>query len=56
MAELYLINDNPEEKTEVHHLDFNRYNNSLDNLIWLTPEKHRIIHKFYNKWQGMDDV
>ena len=38
----------------VHHLDFNRKNNRLDNLCIMTPEKHRKIHSLYNKWQAME--
>ena len=32
-------------QTEVHHIDRNRRNNSIDNLIWVTPEEHRLYHK-----------
>ena len=31
-------------QTEVHHIDRNRRNNSIDNLIWVTPEEHRLYH------------
>lgn len=30
---------------QVHHIDFNRFNNNAQNLIWLSKQKHRQIHK-----------
>lgn len=33
------------EKMQVHHLDKNKLNNNLKNLIWVTPEQHSYIHK-----------
>ena len=44
---------------EVHHIDRNRQNNSIDNLIWLTPEEHRRCHKTrpdYGKRSRFPDV
>ncbi|MBQ1582834.1 MAG: HNH endonuclease [Prevotella sp.] len=35
---------NPENKAEVHHIDRDRTNNSVDNLMWVTPEEHKLIH------------
>lgn len=29
---------------EVHHIDYNKFNNSLDNLMLVTKEEHRRIH------------
>lgn len=29
----------------VHHKDHNTFNNSADNLMWLTPSEHRKIHR-----------
>ena len=29
---------------QLHHKDFNKHNNSADNLIWLTPYDHKQIH------------
>ena len=29
---------------DVHHLDNNHLNNSLDNLIWICPNHHRMKH------------
>ena len=37
---------------EVHHLDRNKENNSLSNLVILTPEQHRAIH---NIWRKIDN-
>lgn len=36
---------NPENKTEVHHIDGNPANNSVSNLMWVTREEHLLIHK-----------
>ena len=35
---------------EVHHMDFNRYNNELSNLCIMQQRKHKTIHNLYNKW------
>ena len=32
------------ELMQIHHKDKNRLNNNVENLIWLTPEKHNKIH------------
>ena len=45
VAEVFCFNPDLENKTEVHHKDVNSLNNRADNLIWLTPEEHREIHK-----------
>lgn len=36
---------NPKNKTEVHHIDENRLNNRIDNLMWVTHEEHKLLHK-----------
>lgn len=33
------------EGYEVHHKDRNPWNNSVDNLIYLTEEEHKAVHK-----------
>lgn len=30
---------------DIHHLDENKLNNSLNNLVYLTPEEHTSLHK-----------
>lgn len=40
-----LFNPNPENKKEVHHIDETRLNNRKDNLIWVTHEEHKELHK-----------
>lgn len=43
VAQLFITN--PENKSEVHHIDENRQNNRVDNLMWVTPEEHKDLHK-----------
>ena len=45
VAETFI--DNPEEKPEVTHIDFNRANNKVDNLEWITHRESikRAINK-----------
>ena len=33
------------KEMEVHHIDFNRENNDIDNLILLPKKEHHFIHK-----------
>ena len=35
---------NPEGKSDVHHIDHNKANNNVDNLVWLTHEEHKAEH------------
>ena len=37
--------DNPENKSEVHHKDFNPANNNADNLMFVTRAEHMLLHK-----------
>ena len=41
LAEYFI--PNPENKDVVHHIDGNQYNNSLDNLMWLTQQENSMI-------------
>jgi len=40
IAEAFVENDDPANKTEVHHKDGNKWNNDPKNLEWVTPEDH----------------
>lgn len=35
---------NPDNKKYVHHIDKNKLNNSVSNLMWVTKEEHSSIH------------
>lgn len=41
----YFLDKPKEEYTEIHHIDLNNKNNNADNLIYLTKEQHKQIHK-----------
>ena len=34
-----------DEQIEVHHIDVNSKNNSVDNLIWVSPREHDNLHR-----------
>lgn len=36
---------NPENKPIVHHIDGNPFNNDVSNLMWVTREEHKALHK-----------
>jgi DNA-binding NarL/FixJ family response regulator len=38
----------------VHHADFNKLNNSVDNLMYITKSRHTKIHSQYN-WQQVKE-
>lgn len=38
---------------EIHHIDTDKQNNNLENLLPLTKEQHAIIHKYLKKWDKM---
>lgn len=43
VAELFI--DNPNNYDDVHHIDFNKKNNSINNLKWISHKEHAIYHK-----------
>lgn len=40
IARTFIYNDNPAEKIEVNHLDFDRSNNNVSNLEWVTHSEN----------------
>lgn len=58
VAMAFIPNDNPEVKTEVNHKDFNRKNNYVDNLEWLSHSenvRYSHIHGRYKPLFGKDN-
>lgn len=50
MAESFIPNDSPLDKTQVNHIDGNRMNYSLGNLEWCTSSENlRHAHLFLNR-------
>lgn len=37
------------EDWEIHHIDYNHYNNDIENLVALPKELHRKLHQSYDK-------
>ena len=50
VAECYL--SNPLNLPEVNHKDFNKSNNSVENLEWVTKEQNSYHSKLYKKYTG----
>ncbi|MCK4918159.1 MAG: hypothetical protein KAS02_00015 [Candidatus Pacebacteria bacterium] len=41
-----LCGNNDERVMAVHHLDKNRYNNNIENLVWLCHNCHHLVHHY----------
>lgn len=49
VAESFITNSAPEEKTQIHHIDFNPLNNKSNNLMYVSPKEHRELHNKHDK-------
>ena len=49
VAEAFVVNPAPKEKTLIHHIDFNPLNNKAFNLVYVSPSEHRKIHEQHKK-------
>lgn len=51
LAEAFI--PNPENKPQVHHIDEDKLNNNIDNLMWVTPEEHGKVRseEHYNRFK-----
>jgi hypothetical protein len=38
------LNQPTPTQTQLHHIDKNKQNNCMENLVWLTPAEHKMIH------------
>lgn len=48
LAETFI--PNPENKPQVHHIDEDKLNNNINNLMWVTPEEHgKVRSEEYHK-------
>ena len=57
VAQYFVPNDNPEEKTIVHHIDGMRHNsNHANNLMWVSPAEHYKIHNEILKQKNQETM
>lgn len=49
VAEAFVNNPAPKEKTQIHHIDFNPINNKASNLMYVSPSEHRQIHEKHKR-------
>ena len=56
IAELFVPNDDPLNKTEVNHKDFNRLNTDYSNLEWITHKENVAYSVNYGKYDKVQHV
>ena len=49
VAQAFCINDDPENKREVHHKNGNSLDNSANNLEWINKFEHLQLHKSWRE-------
>ena len=43
----------PDEPKQAHHIDGNIWNNKKDNILWVTMQQHKLIHRLYEKYKAV---
>lgn len=54
VAEAFIAN--PTRKPIVHHIDTDKLNNDVSNLVWLTTAEHGKAHVILNRQAGTDEA
>lgn len=49
LVAMYFLEPPTKPFSELHHIDYNKQNNDVNNLIWLTKAEHTKIHTQHNK-------